>query len=228
MAAPPHYGTLRPWRGRSTLPKPPGTRAFHVTPSTSPNVDWAPSLLVVGSAQSDNTPAHTAWAEANQSSGRSTKHPGLGSSPLSSRSPHVASTAHVSALAPDMDGHRPLLRADPAGLHTGKYQSSFVKESRDSRHFMVTEAGYGTPAISTRSAIPGAYTDADRNHTPTQPSMTAAAGNHRLSMLSANAARARAPNTTLSNSPSHTRSWRRFTTIVGNSGCPQTSAAAHC
>ena len=140
MAAPPHYGPLRLWRGRATSPKPPGTGAFDVTPSTSTNADWTPSPLAAGSVQSDNTPAQTAGVKANQSSGRSTKHPGLGSSPLSSRSPHVASTTHVSALAPCArhgwpQRHRPNLRADPAGPHAGKYQSSLVEGSLDSTHF---------------------------------------------------------------------------------------------
>ena len=82
--------------------------------------------------------SHTAGVDATQFSGCSSKHLGLGSVHLSGRSLLGASTTHASALVPGMDGQRPILRADPLGLHAGKYQPDLVEEPKDSQHFMAT------------------------------------------------------------------------------------------
>jgi hypothetical protein len=103
MAAPPQYGTLRPWRGRLTMPIPPGTGAFVVTPSTYSEAVWTSSPVVAGSVQSGNTSALTASAKVTQSSGRSLQHPGLGSLPPRNRSPVVASVTPVGCHT--VEGH---------------------------------------------------------------------------------------------------------------------------
>ena len=125
MAAPPQYGTLRPWRGRPIMPIPPGTGAIVVSPSTDHKAVWTSSPVVAGSVQSGNTSALTASAKVTQFSGRSLQHPGLGSLPPSNRSPVVAMITPVAAVVPDRDGLRPQLRADPAGLHAGNDQTRF-------------------------------------------------------------------------------------------------------
>ena len=137
MAAPPHHGTLRPWRGHNTLPIPSGTGAFDVTPSTSPNGNavWTPSPAVAGSVQKGNQPALTASAKANQSMGRSLKHSGLGSLIPRNRSSVVTSITPVSAVVPDRDGPRPQLRADLDRLRAGNNQTLPVEQSLDSRHY---------------------------------------------------------------------------------------------
>ena len=135
MAAPPHHGTLRLWRGHNTLPIPSGTGAFDVTPSTSPNAVWTPSPAVAGSVQKGNPPALTASAGANQSMGRSLKHPGLGSTITRDRSSAVTSISPVSAVVPDRDGPRPSLRADLDRLRAGNTQTLSVDQSPDYRHF---------------------------------------------------------------------------------------------
>ena len=141
MAAPLHYGTLRPRRGLTTSPIPSGTGAFVETPSTSLKAVWTSLPVVAGSVQPGNPSTFTAGVKANQSSGRSLKHPGLGSLFLRNRSPPVvASVTPVSAVVPDRDGPRPPLRADPDGLHAGNYQTLLVGGSRDSRHYRPADA----------------------------------------------------------------------------------------
>ena len=135
MAAPPHHGTLRLWRGHNTLPIPSGTGAFVVTPSTSPNAVWTSSPVVAGSVQKGDQPALPASAKANQSTDRSLKHPGLGSSILRDRSSVVTSISPVSAVVPDRDGPRPSLRADLDRLRAGSNPILPVEQSPDSRHY---------------------------------------------------------------------------------------------
>ena len=194
MAAPPHQDPSRLGKGPSGRPIPPGTGAFVVTPSTSPNAVWTSSPAVAGFVQKGDPPAFTASAGANQSMGRSLKHPGLGSTIIRDRSSAVTSISPVSAVVPDRDGLRPSLRADLDRLRAGNTQTLSADQSPDYRHFMVTEAGYGTPAMSTRSATAGTFAAADRNHMPTQPGLTAAASHQQPSMLSTDATRTRALN----------------------------------
>ena len=125
MAAPPSQDLSRLGKGPPSRSIPPGTGAFVVTPSTSPNAVWTSSPVVAGSVQSGNTSALTASGKVIQSSGRSLQHPGLGSLPPSNRSPVVAMITPVAAVVPDRDGLRPQLRADPAGLHAGNDQTRF-------------------------------------------------------------------------------------------------------
>ena len=145
MAAPPSQDPSRLGKGPSGRPIPPGTGAFVVTPSTSPNAVWTSSPAVAGSVQKGNPLAFTASAGANQSMGRSLKHPGLGSTIIRDRSSAVTSISPVSAVVPDRDGLRPSLRADLDRLRAGNTQTLSADQSPDYRHFMVTEAGDGTP-----------------------------------------------------------------------------------
>ena len=137
MAAPPHQDPSRLGKGPSGRPIPPGTGAFVVTPSTSPNAVWTSSPAVAGSVQKGNPPALTASAGANQSMGRSLKHPGLGSTIIRDRSSAVTSISPVSAVVPDRDGPRPSLRADLDRLHAGNTHILPVDQSPDYRHFIL-------------------------------------------------------------------------------------------
>ena len=144
MAAPPHQDPSRLGKGPSGRPIPSGTGAFVVTPSTSPNAVWTSSPAVAGSVQKGNPPALTASAGANQSMGRSLKHPGLGSTIIRDRSSAVTSISPVSAVVPDRDGPRPSLRADLDRLRAGSNPILPVEQSPDSRHY-------------TRVSIPDAF-----------------------------------------------------------------------
>ena len=196
MAAPPSQDPSRLGKGPSSRSIPPGTGAFVVTPSTSPNAVWTSSPAVAGSVQKGDQPALTASAKANQSTDRSLKHPGLGSSFLRDRSSVVTSISPVSAVVPDRDGSRPSLRADLDRLHAGNNPTLSVDQSPDYRHFMVTEAGFGTPAKSFRSANAGTLYVADRSHAnPQQYSAAATAGNKRFDVQRVDASKAYAPTT---------------------------------
>ena len=96
---------------------------------------WTSSPAVAGSVQKGNPPALTASAGANQSTGRSLKHPGLGSTIIRDRSSAVTSISPVSAVVPDRDGPRPSLRADFDRLHAGNTQTLSVDQSPDYRHY---------------------------------------------------------------------------------------------
>ena len=129
MAAPPSQDPSRLGKGPSGRPIPPGTGAFVVTPSTSPNAVWTSSPAVAGSVQKGNPPAFTASAGANQSMGRSLKHPGLGSTIIQDRSSAVTSISPVSAVVQDRDGLRPSLRADLDRLRAGNTQTLSIDRS---------------------------------------------------------------------------------------------------
>ena len=135
MAAPPSQDLSRLGKGPPSRSIPPGTGAFVVTPSTSPNAVWTSSPAVAGSVQKGDQLALPASAKANQSTDRSLKHPGLGSSILRDRSSVVTSISPVSAVVPDRDGPRPSLRADLDRLHAGNNPTLPVDQSPDYRHF---------------------------------------------------------------------------------------------
>ena len=164
MAAPPHHGTLRPWRGHNTLPIPSGTGAFDVTPSTSPNAVWTSSPAVAGSVQKGDQLALPASAKANQSTDRSLKHPGLGSSILRDRSSVVTSISPVSAVVPDRDGPRPSLRADLDRLHAGNNPTLPVDQSPDYRHFRMRDSPHRSGDCPTTTWCVASLTVLKRSH----------------------------------------------------------------
>ena len=85
-------------------------------------------------------------------------------------------------------------RADLDRLRAGNTQTLPVEQSRDSRHFMVTEAGSGTSARSLQSAKAGMLYAADRSHTTSQQySAAATAGNKRFDVKRVAASKAYAP-----------------------------------
>ena len=140
MAAPPSQDLSRLGKGPPSRSIPPGTGAFVVTPSTSPNAVWTSSPAVAGSVQKGDQLALPASAKANQPTDRSLKHPGLGSSILRDRSSVVTSISPVSAVVPDRDGPRPSLRADLDRLHAGNNPTLPVDQSPDYRHFKLLGA----------------------------------------------------------------------------------------
>jgi hypothetical protein len=72
------------------------------------------------------------------------------------------------------------MRADPLGLHAGSDIPLSTKGgSSDYPHFMVTEAGFGTSAKSSRLANAGTLYVANRNHNKPQQHSAAATADHK-------------------------------------------------
>jgi hypothetical protein len=169
MAASPHQDLPRLGKGPSSQPIPPGAGAFLTTPSTATDTaGCASSLLTAGSAQPCGAPS-SARANTHPARGRFLQRPGL----ESINNQGLLLTApkdHVRVLTPNVKSPMPILRADPAGLHAGAEPAvSTARGSSGPRHFMVTEAGFGTPANSLPSTDAGMpnYTDRYRSLPPT-------------------------------------------------------------
>ena len=169
-AAPPFKDPSRPGnKGFSSHRNLPGAGAFIRTPSTTTDsTDCGPLLLTAGSAQSCGV-LSSARADAYPASGCFLQRPGL----ESINNQGLLLTApkdHVRVLTPNVKSPMPILRADPAGLHAGAEPAvSTARGSSGPRHFMVTEAGFGTPANSLPSTDAGMpnYTDRYRSLPPT-------------------------------------------------------------